>query len=80
MSQKIDEKTLKQRYEEGIRAFERQRGQRAGEAQALGVLFEGYGDLHTQNPWLPKAGRLAMLFCFNFACIAPVLLMLFVIL
>lgn len=80
MSQQIDPETLKQRYEAGIRAFKRQKGQHAGEAQAVGVLFEGYGDVYTQTPWLPKAGRLAMLFCFNFACIAPVLLMLFVIL
>lgn len=73
MSNRLDEATLRARYEAGVRAHKRGQQQRVGETAALMMAVEAY-DEAVSGRRLAKAAHAAQLFCIAAAFIIPNLL------
>ncbi len=73
MSNKLDEATLRARYDAGVKAHNRQKKQRVGETGAL-MLAAAVFDETMADKRMAKAAHAAQLFCIAAAFILPNLL------
>lgn len=73
MSNRLDEATLRARYEEGVRLHRRQQQQRRGEVAALAIAVSSYDEI-ARTRRMEKMAHAAQLFCIAAAFIIPNLL------
>ena len=74
MNNRLDEKTLRARYEAGVKAHTWQRQQYYAAVAAVGLVLEAYDDTASKSRRMAKAAHYAQLFCIAFAFITPNLL------
>lgn len=73
MSNRLDEATLRARYEAGVKAHKRQQQQRRGEVTALVIAVSTYDEI-ARNRRVEKMAHAAQLFCIAAAFVIPNLL------
>ena len=70
MSNRLDEATLRARYEAGVTAHNRQKQQRVGETAALMLAVEVFDDV-MEDRRMAKVAHAAQLFCIGAAFVLP---------